>query len=495
MSFRTPAQHGLWCLALLPCALLSSFTDDFDPYPVKSVTLFLSLCFVLISVLTAYHVLYTVADERKVSDFASHVFKAMVSDLFERASSQEVRLRRTSQDQLHYTPTYRQRNHVYVVTALLNGIFVLFLKSSHHKPFHPFTLATGSMSLWSFAIILPQMFRLFPRSFTFGEGTLILQGVVLFLFESVNSLFLIIDNPATEEGSFSIIGKTGLLACSVVCILPLLPGFKWCGKNTWFAPTGFTVLFGMAVPYLWFTLQRNPILWTMDQILNVRARVLLMICWALCLLIAVLKVQSQNEYGQKASTRTRKYFHVIMVMVYTSGVIVDPLFLYLSSIVAQCVFMLLESIRYYCIQPFSQYIQSSFAVFLDEKDNGSLILTHIYLLIGCSLPLWLCHGVEAVTRVQLLSGVLCIGIGDSAASYFGSKFGRFKFPDSSKSVEGTVASIVTQLMFLHGLDYFGFIIVTDWLPLYLPVIIVSVVEALTTQVDNLVLPLLFYALL
>lgn len=495
MFFRTPAQHGLWCLALLPCALYSSFTGDFNPYPVKSVTLFLCVCFLLISILTAYHVLYTVANERKVSDFANHVFKAMLSDLFERASSQEVRLSRTSQDQQHYKPTFRQRNHVYLVTALLNGIFWIFLKTSHRKQFHPITFFTGSASLWSFAIILPQIFQLFPQCFTFGEGALILQGVLLFLFESTTSLFLIIDNPSTEEGSFSIIGKTGLLSCSVVCFLPQVPGFKWCGKNTWFAATGIAVLFGMAVPYLWYTLQRNPILWTLDQILDERARVLLMVFWMLCLLFAILKVQSQNEYGHKASTRTRKYFHVLMVMVYTSGILVDPLFLYLSSIVALCVFLLLESIRHYRIQPFSQYIQSSFAVFLDEKDNGSLILTHIYLLIGCSLPLWLCHGVEAVTRVQLLSGVLCIGIGDSAASYFGSKFGRFKFPDSPKSVEGTVASIISQLIFLHGLNYLGWIVVTDWFPLYLPVIIVSVVEALTTQVDNLVLPLLFYALI
>lgn len=34
-------------------------------------------------------------------------------------------------------------------------------------------------------------------------------------------------------------------------------------------------------------------------------------------------------------------------------------------------------------------IGNAFQIFLDEKDSGSLILTHIYLLIGCSCPVWL----------------------------------------------------------------------------------------------------------
>jgi dolichol kinase len=48
----------------------------------------------------------------------------------------------------------------------------------------------------------------------------------------------------------------------------------------------------------------------------------------------------------------------------------------------------------------------------------------------------------------LLSGVLAIGIGDSAASVIGSKFGRirFPFPSSPKTLEGTLASALSQIL-------------------------------------------------
>lgn len=34
-------------------------------------------------------------------------------------------------------------------------------------------------------------------------------------------------------------------------------------------------------------------------------------------------------------------------------------------------------------------MHSALVVFLDDKDSGALILTHVYLLLGLALPLWL----------------------------------------------------------------------------------------------------------
>jgi dolichol kinase len=64
--------------------------------------------------------------------------------------------------------------------------------------------------------------------------------------------------------------------------------------------------------------------------------------------------------------------------------------------------------------------------FLDEKDSGTAILSHFYLLTGCAVPLWL-ERYESVcfwqflvvdmyvspSRVLGLAGVIVLGVGDA----------------------------------------------------------------------------------
>ena len=52
-----------------------------------------------------------------------------------------------------------------------------------------------------------------------------------------------------------------------------------------------------------------------------------------------------------------------------------------------------------------------FQVFQDEKDQGELVLTNIYLLAGVSVPIWLSADLSNDNPLILLSGVLCIGKG------------------------------------------------------------------------------------
>ena len=52
--------------------------------------------------------------------------------------------------------------------------------------------------------------------------------------------------------------------------------------------------------------------------------------------------------------------------------------------------LLIELIRYYQIGRLSVIINDTMNLFVDDKDSsGELILSHIYLLIGLSLPIWL----------------------------------------------------------------------------------------------------------
>lgn len=130
--------------------------------------------------------------------------------------------------------------------------------------------------------------------------------------------------------------------------------------------------------------------------------------------------------------------------------------------------------------------------FRDEKDGGILTLTHMHLLIGVSLPLWLLPAGNPVT-LTTFSGVIAIGIGDTAASIIGSYFGRHKWSDSEKSIEGSVAAVVAQL--LSSIMIYMYLSPTVHMSLaeltavtFISVI-VSFIEAKTSEIDNLTLPL------
>lgn len=53
-------------------------------------------------------------------------------------------------------------------------------------------------------------------------------------------------------------------------------------------------------------------------------------------------------------------------------------------------------------------------------------MTPIYLYVGLACPLILVPSYEGTT-LELLSGVLATGVGDTAASWFGSKYGTKKW--------------------------------------------------------------------
>lgn len=71
------------------------------------------------------------------------------------------------------------------------------------------------------------------------------------------------------------------------------------------------------------------------------------------------------------------------------------------------------------------------------------------------------------------------------------------FPGNNRSVEGTLAFIVSVALAIAGLFYLHLLqidSVAKVLILATAVLVTSLVEAFTDQVDNLVLPLVFYSI-
>ena len=184
------------------------------------------------------------------------------------------------------------------------------------------------------------------------------------------------------------------------------------------------------------------------------ANVRLLIC-AYCVLVItvglaiVLRLSSVVEVDTR-----RKVFHGMMVAMFLPATFVDPGFASLALALILALFLLLDLFRASQLPPLSKPLTHFLAPYVDGRDHrGPVVVSHIFLLIGCAIPLWLSlaaidrtgpapwHGWEVSRReVSMVSGVVCVGMGDAAASLIGRRFGRRRWLWSGgKSLEGSFA--------------------------------------------------------
>nr|CAG4651243.1 EOG090X0BFL [Simocephalus serrulatus] len=310
--------------------------------------------------------------------------------------------------------------------------------------------------------LLCNLLNSFPCSFSIGEAVLVIQGAIVFIFITVQNLLLL---PFT------------FLLLTVMGVLVL--------------------------PTMFWVLKKNPVIWFLvDFVFLNSTRVLLIGYWVACTISALTIAWRYGGGSSIKLTVLRKYFHGVVIAVYLPGIFLDFELLFVASVIVLAAFILLESIRVYNLEYVGDILNNSMTGFLDEKDQGILILTHIYLLVGCSLPIWifpLKAAADAKDYLLLCSGVVSLGIGDTAASIGGTWWGKTKYPGSSKSVEGTLCSISAEIFFFFALFYSGALgassLAVPWSNFIISAVVSSLVEAYTTQVDNLVLPLVMYILL
>ncbi|KAJ5891540.1 uncharacterized protein N7473_007768 [Penicillium subrubescens] len=183
---------------------------------------------------------------------------------------------------------------------------------------------------------------------------------------------------------------------------------------------------------------------------------LLMGAYCILVLVTGLAIVFQLSSIAEVDTR-RKVFHGMMVLMFLPTVFVDPAFCALALALVLSVFLLLDLFRASQLPPISRPLTYFLAPYVDGRDHrGPVIISHIFLLIGCSIPLWLSlsdldrtgegpwTGWEVPTRdVSMVSGIICVGMGDAAASLIGRRYGRLKwFWGGGKSLEGSVAFAV-----------------------------------------------------
>lgn len=339
-----------------------------------------------------------------------------------------------------------------------------------------------------------------PQSFTLGELLIACQGITTFVVMSGCSLACRIvykNDCALKCSSSAGFLQAGLFSLALfVAAVTKIQALR--------RPVGFYLglLFSAVVlvyPLCSVMVNAEPVSWLVYHCFSNSTRLALMVSWFILSVMAALFAYWYSSNYSNSSTIVRKVFHAATVLVFLPGVIVDPDLMYLACGAILGVFVLLELFRTLGIPPVGSCLQSAFAMFLDEKDAGAFILTPFYLFIGCaaSLLLFPAQFGEPEKKLILLSGTVALGIGDTAASIIGSKLGKHQWPGTSKTMEGTLAAVVAQLGFY--LPVLCTAVPTVWhLNTVLLIVVLclsSYLEAFTTQVDNLALPVYVYPMM
>ncbi|KAF3942024.1 hypothetical protein ABW19_dt0200172 [Dactylella cylindrospora] len=165
----------------------------------------------------------------------------------------------------------------------------------------------------------------------------------------------------------------------------------------------------------------------------------------------------------------RKVFHGLVVAMFLPTIYLDPPFVATALLVTLGIFLLVDILRATLIPPISKPLSIFLAPYVDGRDlRGPIVVSHVFLLIGCAIPVWLSLtsmplpgvknavlDIEPSTEVPspfgaywqapkrelaMIAGVICVGMGDAAASLIGRRFGKHKWGWSGgKSIEGSLA--------------------------------------------------------
>ncbi|KAG0718394.1 Dolichol kinase [Chionoecetes opilio] len=473
LNTRSGASAGVWLVVLVPLACIPSlYNTHTDCHPSSRLLALLAI---------------------QVGVCGAHLYQEVCLATSHKAASKEGT---TSQ----IPPLLlRLLTHPYA-PSLATTLAITLLTDIHPLLALPLTLACS----WLLFKTTHWLFTTFPGSFSLGEGAVVGQSVALALTCSIHGLVsrILWPQKLTDEHQISLFIQTAVVVLSVLVgslyRVPLLrtprmflPYLCVCGVV---GVGAASLLIEEWLPvWLWELLTHSPV------------RLLLLGWWFLLTLFAVSLTTWTRRRSHVPTTVLRKVYHVVITLVFLPGVLLEPTFLVLAASAATMACLLLEVVRVEKIPPLAGVITQAFTPFLDEKDEGPLILSHLYLLAGVSAPLWLmpCPLVEAQvggvwranTVLPLLAGVLAVGVGDTAASVGGTYLGRRQWSGTKKTVEGSLCGVVAQMAVVGVLVAAGWVHLSlaGWGRLMVSAAFVGVVEALTDQVDNIVLPLILSA--
>ncbi|KRY92046.1 Dolichol kinase [Trichinella pseudospiralis] len=356
-----------------------------------------------------------------------------------------------------------------------------------------FKLVTEPTSLWFgaalyivHAISIYNISQWFKRSFTVGELCLVYQLLFYGLFRAAAA----VTSVTTFENPLLLMPKWTMLWTAVVVLHILL-----------FRSDDIYELLILIISNFALIAYCTSVQCTVNAVQHLMMRILqqkiLLLFWSFNVYATGMFLHKCQKMNITITTVHRKVFHLPVVMVGVSGLLVDPQLTYCVSALAFALLVLTEVVRAVCVTSVGNRIHDVIKIFGDNQDQGKLYLTPLYLFVAIFWPIWW-YPVSTVDEIQLyhFSGIISVGIGDAMAAIVGSRFGRHRLnSNNSKSIEGLFANFISMLLMLGVFTF----ILADPLkndPLFILRAIVgcgwvAFFELHTGQMDNLILPFVF----
>lgn len=230
----------------------------------------------------------------------------------------------------------------------------------------------------------------------------------------------------------------------------------------------------------------QPIPYIMKYILFTnKKRIQLILFWIILLAITVIIQIVRTNDTKTSPTILRKVYHIVAFIIYYSGIQTDMTILKLGSIFGLLLFLVVESIRLRCIgsMKLHKHINQFANTLVDKRDAGPVVTSHIYLLLGCAIPVWCCYDDVTVAK----GGIVSVCVQDGVAATFGKLFGKTIWGRRGRTLEGSVAGVIAACL-----------VMAVWIEdvsqifnVFLAASAAGLVEAFTDQADNLLVPLTF----
>ncbi|KAL1841342.1 hypothetical protein VTJ49DRAFT_7122 [Mycothermus thermophilus] len=189
-------------------------------------------------------------------------------------------------------------------------------------------------------------------------------------------------------------------------------------------------------------------------------RLFISLYWLL-VLVTGLAIVFRLSQTCEVDTR-RKVFHFMMVAMFLPATYVDPCYAALALALVLAIFLLLDMLRASQLPPLSRPIARFLAPLASLPRSSSSLSSSSSSSSSASSspdsePTPPFQGWDTPTReVAMLAGVICVGLGDAAASLVGRRWGRHKWLWSGgKSLEGSVA--------FAGAVFAGLVLAAGWL--------------------------------